>query len=116
MDPSLVSSLRLICPQNATKDNTVSLDQNQLRTNLFDNSYYVQLMRNRGILQIDQELALDPRTRVTVMSLANGSNFTTLFGQAMVKMGAVEVLTGTQGQIRKSCRAINTDQNGESKN
>ncbi|XP_043717995.1 peroxidase 60-like [Telopea speciosissima] len=116
MDPSLVSILRLSCPQNATKDNTVSLDQNQLSTNLFDNSYYGQLLRNRGILQIDQELALDPQTRVTVMSLANGSNFTILFGQAMVKMGAVEVLTGTQGQIRKSCRAIITDQNGEGKN
>lgn len=64
---------------------------------------------NRGILQIDQELALDPLTRSTVQGIAFFSDFRSKFTQAMVKLGAVEVLTGTQGEIRQSCRAINTN-------
>ncbi|KAJ4957625.1 hypothetical protein NE237_024736 [Protea cynaroides] len=96
MDTFLASILRSKCPQNAAKDNTVNLDQNPESTDVVDKSYYKQLMIKRGILQIDQELALDPQTNATVMSLATGYKFSAQFGQAMVKMGAIEVLTGTQ--------------------
>ncbi|XP_043702281.1 peroxidase 60-like [Telopea speciosissima] len=109
MDPLLASILRFRCQENGTKDNSVSLDQSEQSRNIVDNSYYKQLMIGRGILEIDQELALDPQTRDTVMSLANtgGFNFAAQFGEAMVKLAAVEVLTETQGEVRRSCRAIN---------
>ncbi|KAF9625351.1 hypothetical protein IFM89_021739 [Coptis chinensis] len=48
---------------------------------------------NRGILQIDQELALDSLTKNVVTSLANGTGFPAQFAAAMVKLGTVEVLT-----------------------
>uniref|UniRef100_A0A2N9ISN9 Peroxidase n=1 Tax=Fagus sylvatica TaxID=28930 RepID=A0A2N9ISN9_FAGSY len=85
----------------------LNLDQNPLSSFIVDKSYYGQILAHRGILQIDQELALDPLTQATVTTIANGYDFNTKFGQAMVKLGAVQVLTGTQGEIRKSCRAIN---------
>ncbi|GAB4824680.1 hypothetical protein Ancab_007545 [Ancistrocladus abbreviatus] len=74
---------------------------------IIDNSFYKQIVPRRGVLQIDQELALDPKTKPTVQRLANAPDFATRFGKAVVKLGAVGVLAGTQGEIRRSCRAIN---------
>ncbi|KAM3740758.1 hypothetical protein ACB098_08G122800 [Castanea mollissima] len=109
INPGLASQLRRICPQNSAGSNTVKLDQSFQSSFIFE-SYYRQILMNRGILQIDQELALDPLTSSTVQGIvASYSDFRSKFGQAMVKLGAVEVLTGTQGEIRQSCRAINTN-------
>ncbi|CAI9761564.1 unnamed protein product [Fraxinus pennsylvanica] len=111
MDTTLLNTLKKRCPQNSTVDSPVNLDQNPLSSMTVDNSYYRQIILHRGILQIDQELALDPLTNPTVAAIAKGFDFSTRFGQALVKLGAVEVLTGAQGEIRRSCRAINTPLN-----
>ncbi|KAK4440598.1 Peroxidase 60 [Sesamum alatum] len=107
MDPSLLTALRARCPQNTTVDNAVNLDQNPLSSMTVDNSYYRQIILHRGILQIDQELALDPLSEPTVTAIAKGFDFSTRFGQAMIKLGTVQVFTGKQGEIRRSCRATN---------
>ncbi|CAL5352602.1 unnamed protein product [Camellia sinensis] len=107
MDPMLLNILRSRCPQNATTDSTVNLDQNPKSALVVDNSFYQQILLQRGILQIDQELALDPQTKGSAIYAARGLDFQTKFAQAMVKLGAVQVLTGTQGEIRTSCRVVN---------
>nr|XP_043623935.1 peroxidase 60-like [Erigeron canadensis] len=107
MDPTLLKTLRLTCVQNATIDRTVNLDQNLQSSRIVDNSYYKQITMRRGILQIDQELALDPLSKSTVAAFASSSDFKARFGQAMVKMGAIQVLTGTKGEIRNSCQVVN---------
>ncbi|XP_034222619.1 peroxidase 60 [Prunus dulcis] len=108
LNVALLGRLRRICPQNSAGTNATNLDQNPQSSFIVDNSFYKEIVARRGILQIDQELALDPITQATVTALANnGTNsFATKFGQAMVKLG-VEVLTGSQGEIRRSCRAVN---------
>ncbi|KAL8227174.1 hypothetical protein R6Q57_017006 [Mikania cordata] len=111
MDLGLLASLRKTCAQNATVDRTVNLDQNPLSSKVIDKSFYTQIMSRRGVLQIDQELALDPLSRSKVAAIAVSTDFNAKFGQAMVKMGAIQVLTGTQGEIRQSCRAINQPNN-----
>ncbi|KAA8544269.1 hypothetical protein F0562_022281 [Nyssa sinensis] len=107
MNPLLLNFLKFKCPQNVTVDNTANLDQNPLSSLIVDKSYYRKILLDKGILQIDQVLALDPLTQPTVTTIANSYDFCTRFGQAMVKLGAVQVLTGTQGEIRKSCRTVN---------
>lgn len=107
MDAVLLGSLRVRCPQNAKVDNSVNLDQNSLSSMVVDNSYYRQIVMHRGILQIDQDLALDKLSRSTVEAIASGVDFNKRFGDAMIKLGTVQVLTGKQGQIRSSCRAVN---------
>ncbi|XP_021279152.1 peroxidase 60 [Herrania umbratica] len=108
MDLSLLQKLKSICPQNSPADRSVDLDQNPLSSLTVDNSFYKQIILKRGILQIDQELALDPLTNGTVASIATSNDFPAKFGQAMVKLGAVGVLTGSQGEIRKSCSVTNS--------
>lgn len=108
MDPALVATLRRRCPQNLVVDSPVNLDQNASSANTVDDSFYKQIVAKRGVLQIDQRIALDAATGATVALLAGGRmDFSTRFGSSMVKLGAVEVLTGTQGEIRRSCRAPN---------
>ncbi|GJW67728.1 peroxidase 60-like protein [Tanacetum coccineum] len=107
MDSALLSSLRKTCAQNATIDRTANLDQNPYSSAVVDNSFYSQIIKRRGVLKFDQDVASDRLSKSTVARIARSSNFNTKFGQAMVKLGAVQVLTGQQGQIRKSCRAVN---------
>ncbi|KAI3917610.1 hypothetical protein MKW98_021372 [Papaver atlanticum] len=111
MDPDLVETLKLKCPQDTNNESVeVDLDQNSSSSNIVDNSFYQEIRSSRGILEIDQNLALDPSTTDDVATLANdGSIFLNLFGESMVKLGQVGVLTGTDGQIRLRCNSVNAN-------
>ncbi|XP_058005243.1 peroxidase 60-like [Hevea brasiliensis] len=111
MDTTLLSMLRQRCPQNSDGTNSTFLDQNPSSSFTVDNSFYQQILLHKGILQVDQELALDPITQSTVAAIADSTDFSYNFGQAMVKLGAVQVLTGNQGEIRRSCRSVNNPSN-----
>lgn len=89
----------------------MDLDQNPLSSLKVDNSYYKQLLQHRGILQIDQQLALHPQTAdiVRTAAAANDFEFNFKFGEAMLHLGRLQVLTATQGEIRKSCQAVNNN-------
>nr|GLL43208.1 peroxidase 60-like [Ipomoea trifida] len=106
MNLGLLFFLRLKCPKDSTFDNTANLDQSTPAR--VDNYYYQQLLLRNGVLQFDQQMALDSLTRDTVKALAWRTDFGAKFGAAMVKLGAVDVLTGSYGEIRKSCRLVNT--------
>ncbi|KAJ6676345.1 PEROXIDASE [Salix viminalis] len=107
MDPFLANILGSRCTPFATVDNTVNLDQNSFSPFTISNTYYQNVILHRGILQIDQDIGTDPLTKPVVTNLASAFDFPARFGSAMVKMGAIGVLTGTQGEIRRSCRATN---------
>ena len=108
MNPTLAQSLKRICPNNTIAQISIPLNSNTKHIYLVDNSFYKQILAGKGILQIDQDMALDPRTNKFVKELAEDNKaFLDKFSKAMVKMGAIEVLTGNQGEIRRSCRAFN---------
>ncbi|XP_042479748.1 peroxidase 28-like [Macadamia integrifolia] len=108
MDSTLLASLKTTCPQNSTVDNTANLDQNTVSLNTFDNSFFMQIQKNKGILGIDQEIDLDTRTNGTVSSFAsNNSVFLAQFATAFVKMGATNVILEPAGEIRLNCRSTN---------
>ncbi|KAH0724598.1 hypothetical protein KY290_000413 [Solanum tuberosum] len=65
------------------------------------------LVLGNGVLQIDQQIALDELTKNIVDDIVNDPDFYTKFGEAMVKLGRVEVLIDGQGEVRKSCRVVN---------
>nr|BAE20169.1 peroxidase [Panax ginseng] len=107
MAQSFAKDLRITCPTNTT-DNTTNLD---FRTpNVFDNKYYVDLVNRQGLFTSDQDLFTDNRTRGIVTSFANNQTlFFEKFVNAMLKMGQLSVLTGTQGEIRGNCSVKNSN-------
>ncbi|XP_072993754.1 peroxidase 60-like [Typha latifolia] len=107
MDQSFATTMKAKCPKNGKTNNKVNFKQNSLNSYALDNNYYKQVVAKKGILHIDQRLAFDPATTAMVASLANGSDFPRRFSDAMIKLGAIQVLTGTQGEIRRSCRRTN---------
>ncbi|KAJ8428119.1 hypothetical protein Cgig2_000891 [Carnegiea gigantea] len=107
MSPALVQLLRRRCPRNPRFDNAVFLDQTPGSGLVFDNGFFKAIRAHKGVLQIDQDLALDFRTKDIVKTFANTQEFLSKFGKAMVKMGRIGVLTGNQGEVRKHCRLVN---------
>lgn len=110
IDPSFLSQLQTLCPQNSGATNRVAFDTGS--QNKFDNSYYANLRNGRGVLQSDQALWNDASTKTFVQRYLGirgllGLTFNVEFGKSMVKMSNIGVKTGTDGEIRKICSASN---------
>ncbi|KAL8142598.1 hypothetical protein V2J09_015631 [Rumex salicifolius] len=107
MDPSLVEALKPTCPpnQDGTKSQTF-LDQTPGSGDTFDRGFYNQIIANRAVIKFDQRMAFDYRTGGIVRFLANDPYFADKFGQAMIKMTKIGVLTGNNGEVRKTCSAM----------
>ncbi|CAN6466594.1 unnamed protein product [Victoria cruziana] len=107
MDPKYVRYLRTKCPApESSSDPTVALDP--VTPNRLDNKYYVNLKYHRGLLTSDQALTDRADTaRMVNRNVNQGSMWLRKFSAAMVRMGSIDVLTGSQGEIRKSCRVVN---------
>lgn len=76
--------------------------------NSFDNNYFKNLMQRKGLLQSDQVLFGGGSTDSIVSEYSrNPRTFLSDFGNAMIKMGDIEPLTGQNGIIRRICSAIN---------
>jgi peroxidase len=113
MNTTLLKTLQTLCPQNSGSTNSANLDQDPLKSSSVDKSYYEQIRLGNGILEVDQQLALDSNTRFSVARIAESNDFSFQFGRAMIKLGAVDVKIGKDGEIRKRCAAVNSP-NGNS--
>ncbi|GFP98687.1 peroxidase n1 [Phtheirospermum japonicum] len=111
IDPSFLPTLRSLCPDGGNGSVRVGLDNGS--ENRFDNSYFTNLRAGRGVLESDQRLWVDNNsTRNVVQRFLGirglaGLTFGVEFGRSMVKMSNVEVKTGTNGEIRRLCSAVN---------
>ncbi|EES00688.1 hypothetical protein BDA96_03G160700 [Sorghum bicolor] len=114
VDPAISSAyaflLRSICPSNTTRffpPNTTT-DMDLITPAVLDNKYYVGLTNNLGLFTSDQALLTNATLKKSVDEFVKSdSKWKSKFAKSMVKMGNIEVLTGTQGEIRLSCRVIN---------
>lgn len=73
----------------------------------FDSHYYTILYKNKGLFQSDAALLTDKSARKVALKLMNRETFFSKFAVSMKKMGAIEVLTGKSGEIRKHCAVVN---------
>ncbi|KAJ1299052.1 hypothetical protein BS78_01G502200 [Paspalum vaginatum] len=109
MDPAYLAALAQQCPQQPAAaaggpdDGAVAMDP--VTPTAFDTNYFANIVAKRGLLASDQALLADPTAAAQVVGYTNSPDtFQTDFVAAMVKMGAVGVLTGTAGTIRTNCR------------
>ncbi|KAL8241374.1 hypothetical protein R6Q59_014729 [Mikania micrantha] len=111
LDPNMLSGLQNLCPVNGDGNQTTPLDWNS--TDLFDNHYFQNLVNGRGVLESDQALYSSDQAVSTTRSIVelyskNPKTFFTDFANSMVKMGNIQPLTGSAGEIRKNCRVVNS--------
>ncbi|KAK6789945.1 hypothetical protein RDI58_013745 [Solanum bulbocastanum] len=106
INATFATSLKSNCPQSGSDNNISPLDTTSPTT--FDNIYYKNLRIQKGLLHSDQQLSSGGSTDSIVNTYSsNSATFFTDFANAMVKMGNLSPLTGTNGQIRKNCRKTN---------
>ncbi|CAL1398743.1 unnamed protein product [Linum trigynum] len=114
-DPSLdrkfAAALKATCPQPSRnggggRDPLVPLDS--ATPNRLDNKYYVELTAGRGLLTSDQTLVENSLTsKYVAVNARYGATWTAKYVKAMLRMGSIDVLTGSQGEIRRSCSFVN---------
>eukprot|EP00268_Persea_americana_P016662 TRINITY_DN17901_c0_g1_i1.p1 TRINITY_DN17901_c0_g1~~TRINITY_DN17901_c0_g1_i1.p1 ORF type:complete len:134 (+),score=18.71 TRINITY_DN17901_c0_g1_i1:253-654(+) len=106
IDSSLATSLKSNCPSTGGDDNLSPLDAST--PTVFDNNYHKNLVNQKGLLHSDQQLYSGGSTDSQVTGYSTSSStFFADFASAMVKMGNISPLTGTNGEIRTNCRKAN---------
>ncbi|XP_077221318.1 peroxidase 5-like [Tasmannia lanceolata] len=113
IDPLYAEYLKVACPEPGSwgadfmmSDGTVKLDS--ITSNVLDNGYYAGLTMGRGLLTSDQALMKNKKTRKIVRRMAfNPWQWAIKFGNAMHRLGAVDVLMGDEGEVRRFCRHVN---------
>lgn len=108
LDPSYAAQLKQQCPEGST-DASLVVPMNPVSPAITDECYYTDILANRGLFTSDQTLLTNPTTAIQVIQNARYPFlWKSKFASAMVKMGQIDVLTGTAGEIRANCRVINS--------
>lgn len=106
IDASFAKLRQRNCPRSGGDDNLTPLDV--ATPKLFDNHYYKNLLNKKGLLHSDQILHNGGSTDSLVKQYSqNDKTFDADFVAAMIKMGDIRPLTGSQGEIRKVCSRPN---------
>ncbi|KAK6913164.1 hem peroxidase [Dillenia turbinata] len=87
---------------------TLSVFNDIMTPNKFDNMYFQNLPKGLGLLASDRAMYSDPRTRYHADLYAKDQNaFFEAFGKAMEKLSVYGVKLGENGEIRRRCDAFN---------
>ncbi|XP_025821959.1 peroxidase 2-like [Panicum hallii] len=108
MEPAHAARLRAACaaPANNSTDSTVAQDY---RTpDELDSQYYRNVLDRKVLFASDAALDAAGTTSLVRFFADMPWAWQFRFGEAMVKMGRVEVKTAANGEIRKACRFVNS--------
>ena len=90
------------------KNPTLSVFNDIMTPNKFDNVFFDNLGKGLGLLESDHGLYNDPMTNPFVKTYAKDENrFFKDFARAMEKLSVYGIKTGRRGEIRHRCDAIN---------
>ncbi|BBN11671.1 peroxidase [Marchantia polymorpha subsp. ruderalis] len=109
LNRTYVTEKRRACPNTrAAAGNFVNLDSS-LGGQRFDKNYYENVLNHKAVFNSDDALIAVARGLNQVRSIVRNpqSTFFSQFGAAMEKMGRISVLTGSRGQIRRTCSRTN---------
>ncbi|KAJ3670704.1 hypothetical protein LUZ60_008130 [Juncus effusus] len=110
MDQDFALFLRGKCPDTSSTTNAVDgvVPQDFVTPNEFDSQYYDNVQARKALFFSDWSLLTSPETLQLVNDYSTVPGlFEESFGKSMVNMGNLVLLDETEGEIRKSCRAVN---------
>ncbi|KAF4348033.1 hypothetical protein F8388_014337 [Cannabis sativa] len=106
LDSAYANELMKKCPANAQPSTTVNNDPET--SFVFDNQYYKNLLKKKGLFQSDSVLFGDTRTSKRVESFAkNQFSFFESWSQSFLKLTTIGVKTNEVGEIRALCSSTN---------
>ncbi|KAL0412705.1 UNVERIFIED_CONTAM: Peroxidase 43 [Sesamum radiatum] len=107
INPILLPELKSTCPEKGDVGVRLPIDRGSAET--FDIQILQNIRSGFAVLQSDASLYQDEATRSVVDSyfVPFGPSFEADFAGAMVRMGRIGVLTGSQGTVRRTCAAFN---------
>ncbi|XP_021681475.2 peroxidase 3 [Hevea brasiliensis] len=109
-DPSLNSTyaafLKTKCQSLSDTTTTVEMDPGSSLN--FDSHYFVILNQHKGLFQSDAALLTNKIASNIAGELVDSRVFFTEFAESMKRLGAIQVLTGTEGEIRNKCSVVNS--------
>ncbi|KAI9116115.1 hypothetical protein K1719_013045 [Acacia pycnantha] len=106
IDSAFAKTLQGNCPSTGGDSNLSNLDTTT--PNFFDDAYFKNLLCKKGLLHSDQQLFNGGSTDSIITAYSNNlATFRADFANAMIKMGNLSPLTGSNGQIRTNCRKVN---------
>ncbi|KAF8668887.1 hypothetical protein HU200_052091 [Digitaria exilis] len=113
IDPAFAGELVANCSSatNAGGDNTVAQDDKT--PDVMDNEYYQNVLDHRVLFTSDAALitsTMDMTTYLVRVYAIFPWLWQQKFAEAMVKMGRIEIKTAATGEIRKTCRVVNSRQ------
>ncbi|KAM0883048.1 hypothetical protein ACQ4PT_031879 [Festuca glaucescens] len=108
LDAAYAANLRQRKCRMGGHDTAVEMDPGSFLT--FDLGYYHAVLKHRALLQSDAALVTDVAARADIAGVASSPQevFFQVFGRSMTRLGAVQVMTGSEGEIRKSCSVVNS--------
>ncbi|KAK1693227.1 hypothetical protein QYE76_009924 [Lolium multiflorum] len=108
LEPFYMAKLKSKCASLNDNTTLVEMDPGSFKT--FDLDYFMLVSKRRGLFHSDGALLANAFTRAYIQRHATGAfkdEFFADFAVSMVKMGNTDVLTGSQGEIRKKCSVVN---------
>ncbi|CAJ1931386.1 unnamed protein product [Sphenostylis stenocarpa] len=106
---NVIEEIKKSCPNAGTnlyRNPPVNFDATPT---VLDNLFFKDLVeKRRALILTDSYLYEDARTRPIVEQMAaDHTLFPNRFPEVMAKLTALDVLTGTEGDVRKICRSLN---------
>ncbi|GAU18171.1 hypothetical protein TSUD_248720 [Trifolium subterraneum] len=108
IDTSFARTRQSGCPKTSGSGDNNLAPLDLATPTSFDNHYFKNLVDSKGLLHSDQVLFNGGSADSIVHEYStNPSSFFSDFITAMIKMGDISPLTGSNGEIRKNCRRAN---------
>ncbi|CAI8583316.1 unnamed protein product [Vicia faba] len=108
IEPKFAKAMQALCPFEGGDDDLSPFDSTT--PNNFDNAFYANLVKNKGLVHSDQQLFANATSSTSSQVRTYSRNmgrFKKDFADAMFKMTMLAPLTGSDGQIRTNCRFVN---------
>ncbi|KAI3788779.1 hypothetical protein L2E82_01555 [Cichorium intybus] len=105
LDPTYAKAVKSKCRKSGNSG-TTNLDP--VSANRLDSQYYLNVKQHKVLFSSDQSL-LDSKFTATLVTKysRNLTAWRNDFAAAMIRLGSLDVLTGTKGEIRKRCGVRN---------